>query len=181
MKKTAFKLFAIVALFAGMVMTSCNKEEGEGEGTGSGTVKYTDFESAPKELSMGDQLNINIFTNEDFAIQNYGEEESFFAAFNPGEGAVATQGDWRGLVTPLAEKTEIGSSSNFMMWQDQATFFQFDNFKNGETAYIGFCITKDGQLHYGWVKMKVQSGKFIVYGYAYEQTPGQSIKAGQTK
>lgn len=53
-----------------------------------------------------------------------------------------------------------------------------------ETAYVGLKFLINGQVHYGWARIKFpQPGEFVepsIYGYAYETIPNQPIVAGQT-
>lgn len=199
MKKNTFRLFAIIALAMGMVLASCDPNENGNNGNNgnsgdpgtenpgnNSTVVYTNLESNPVTISEGDEYELN-FGAHDFLIQNYGTYESFFAMMNPGSGCICTQGEWRGLVTPLEANTVIGSSSQFNMYDGQATFceiFEEGAFETwtGKTAYIGFCFQQNGQTHYGWAKMKVTNNNgltFTLYGYAYESTANKDIKAGQ--
>lgn len=53
-----------------------------------------------------------------------------------------------------------------------------------EVAYLGLKIVINGQVHYGWARIKFpypgSYGYPSIYGYAYESTPNQPIVAGQT-
>jgi hypothetical protein len=53
-----------------------------------------------------------------------------------------------------------------------------------EYAYVGLKFSIDGQIHYGWARIKFPYASGIkypnIYGYAYESTPNQPIVAGQT-
>jgi hypothetical protein len=63
------------------------------------------------------------------------------------------------------------------------------NFAFGQTEYLGFKFNVAGKPHFGWLRIKISirplgSEKQTVtdlIDYAYETTPGQSIKAGQTQ
>jgi hypothetical protein len=52
-----------------------------------------------------------------------------------------------------------------------------------ETAYLGLKFVIDGQIHYGWARIKFPApGDWIsptLSGYAYESTPNKAIKTGQ--
>jgi hypothetical protein len=53
-----------------------------------------------------------------------------------------------------------------------------------EFAYVGLKFIIDGQVHYGWARIKFPYPNAIdypsIYGYAYESTPDQPIVTGQT-
>jgi hypothetical protein len=53
-----------------------------------------------------------------------------------------------------------------------------------QTAYLGLKFLIDGQVHYGWARIKFPApGDYelpSIYGYAYESTPNTPIVAGQT-
>lgn len=53
-----------------------------------------------------------------------------------------------------------------------------------EFAYVGLKITINGQVHYGWARIKFpypyEYQYPSIYGYAYESTPNQPIVTGQT-
>jgi hypothetical protein len=53
-----------------------------------------------------------------------------------------------------------------------------------ETSFVGLKFLINGQVHYGWARVKLPSpGTYYlgsIYGYAYESTPNQPIVAGQT-
>jgi hypothetical protein len=53
--------------------------------------------------------------------------------------------------------------------------------------YLGLRFIIKGKVHYGWARLTVKTHSHdlnihaVLTGYAYETTPGKSIKAGQTK
>jgi len=53
-----------------------------------------------------------------------------------------------------------------------------------ETAYLGLKFVINGEVHYGWARIKlVAPGSFStasIYGYAYETVANQAIVTGQT-
>jgi hypothetical protein len=53
-----------------------------------------------------------------------------------------------------------------------------------EFAYVGLKFLIDGQVHYGWARVKFPYPYGYnypsIYGYAYESTPNQAIVTGQT-
>ena len=58
-------------------------------------------------------------------------------------------------------------------------------FPNAGPRFLGFRFFIDRQLHYGWMRVEVQESgaaiRGLVTGYAYETTPNQPIRAGQTQ
>jgi hypothetical protein len=65
-----------------------------------------------------------------------------------------------------------GGSRNSGTWQ------------NVEYAYVGLKFLINGEVHYGWARVKFPYPGSVkdasIYGYAYESTPNQSIVTGQT-
>jgi hypothetical protein len=53
-----------------------------------------------------------------------------------------------------------------------------------ETAYLGLKFVVNGEVHYGWARIKLVSPGAVnsasIYGYAYESVPDQTIVTGQT-
>jgi Abnormal spindle-like microcephaly-assoc'd, ASPM-SPD-2-Hydin len=55
----------------------------------------------------------------------------------------------------------------------------------GKTGYLGLSFQINGQIHYGWAKLKCRGGIYgggfgTLLGYAYETIPGRAILAGET-
>jgi hypothetical protein len=54
-----------------------------------------------------------------------------------------------------------------------------------ENRFLGVSLTVDGQTHYGWIRMSVDTHlvrkvRALITGYAYQSAPNTPIKAGQT-
>lgn len=64
------------------------------------------------------------------------------------------------------------------------TFHTSGTWRTVEFAYVGLKFLINGQVHYGWARVKFPSVGNItypsIYGYAYESTPNKGIVAGRT-
>jgi hypothetical protein len=102
----------------------------------------------------------------------------------------------------LAAGSVIGSSRNFrnvargehvLAWAYTASYYGIFSGVNGNWAhakqsFLGLKFDISGQAHYGWAEMSVLAAvdknrglhvNATLTGYAYQDVPGQSIKAGQ--
>jgi hypothetical protein len=55
----------------------------------------------------------------------------------------------------------------------------------GATGYLGLAFSIDGQIHYGWARLKVSidwkcNAHILLTGYAYQTIAGEPIRAGET-
>ena len=124
--------------------------------------------------------------NAEFYIQNYIPYSSYVACFVEGAGVVVNSGDINGMQTikPLQEGEMIGSSSMFAISDGAPVFpaiYDAEVFTNwmGQTAYVGFQVKNAGAVHYGWIKMSVNSNNtFTVFEYAYQTSANTPIAAG---
>ncbi|HVI10086.1 MAG TPA: hypothetical protein VND65_17490, partial [Candidatus Binatia bacterium] len=61
---------------------------------------------------------------------------------------------------------------------------QFGSWQSVEYAFVGLKFMLNGQVHYGWARIKFPTPYAIsfpsIYGYAYESQPNTPIVAGQT-
>ena len=65
------------------------------------------------------------------------------------------------------------------------TYYYFGSWLNVSNRYLGIQLKINGDLHFGWVRLTVQSNlkrrlMATVTGYAYETVPNQPIIAGDT-
>jgi hypothetical protein len=87
-------------------------------------------------------------------------------------------------IKPLQEGEMIGSSSTFAISYGSPVFpaiYDAEVFTNwmGQTAYVGFRVKNAGAVHYGWIKMSVNSNNtFTVFEYAYQTSANTPIAAG---
>ncbi|MBO7276802.1 MAG: T9SS type A sorting domain-containing protein [Bacteroidales bacterium] len=124
--------------------------------------------------------------NAEFYIQNYIPYSSYVACFVEGAGVVVNSGEINGMQTikPLQEGEMIGSSSMFAISDGAPIFpaiYDAEVFTNwmGRTAYVGFQVKNAGAIHYGWIKMSVNSNNtFTVFEYAYQTSANTPIAAG---
>jgi hypothetical protein len=113
-----------------------------------------------------------------------------------GNGAVQDTGT---PTTPaLSQGEKIGPQQKFGadgLYLALSEFNGFGSRRSGswrdvEFAFVGLKIMINGQVHYGWARIKFPYPGTIlepgalgypsIYGYAYESTPNQAIVAGQT-
>lgn len=90
-------------------------------------------------------------------------------------------------LTPLSEGTVIGINSS---WKNGREYnegrgqhmIDSETYKawRGKTAYAGIRINRSGRMHYGWVKIKVDTNgrTFEILEYGLQGIPDTSIKAG---
>ena len=90
---------------------------------------------------------------------------------------------------PLAADAWIGAETTFVA-DDPALFRQGDGDKKSAdkiegpwadtpAGFLGFAFPGDeGDVHYGWIDLRIESGKVLVSGWAYEDRSGMSIAAG---
>jgi len=69
----------------------------------------------------------------------------------------------------------------FLAFDDGSTTYG-GNFLGMNNLYLPLRISINNNYHYGWVRVDVNSNStsFTIKDYAYNNTPGQAIKAGQT-
>ena len=86
----------------------------------------------------------------------------------------------------LAEGDPIGPSQTFsgsggtMAYFDEAcTIYHYGGIWYRESGYLGLMLQVSGETYYGWAELAVGSDTATLTGYAYEDTPGTSINAGQ--
>ena len=202
--KKHLKLFAMAFVAMSLAFAACDPTEENGNGNGNGgngenggnsgsaTITYVDHESSPIVVNPFDEKELDIFGQHEFMFENYGsEEEAMLAILTPGAGLVTVADDYHDNLVPMQQDAVIGNSCHWTICTGEALFSTiYENSTygvytewNNKTAYVGFCAKQNGETHYGWIKMKVtvsnNSPVFTIYGYAYETTPNQSIKAGQ--
>src|SRR5271154_783276 len=67
--------------------------------------------------------------------------------------------------------------------RDGCSFHGGGNWLGVTDRYLGLAFELHGKTHYGWARLNVAAGltHATLTGYAYENAPGKSIKAGGTK
>jgi hypothetical protein len=107
-----------------------------------------------------------------------------------GNGVVQGQQAQAAAAVPNGKK--IGPGQQFAAGARYMSLFSFfgstvrnsGSWSKVEFAYIGLKFMIDGQLHYGWARVKFPDPGDThypsIYGYAYESTPNQPILTGQT-
>jgi hypothetical protein len=146
------------------------------------------------DLNCGPRVNFWLADN--LESTNYGYAQEFVINGSADAGVIA---DKHGAAALLAESV-IGSSRSFqtvhraerLLAQAIETGYGgtwlSGNWANKQ-AYLGLKFNIQGQVHYGWAELTVRAAVHhnnlqvhaTLLGYAYESTPNQSIRAGQTK
>jgi len=109
------------------------------------------------------------------------------AAFGYGSNRVMSnsKGNWQAAL-PHGEM--IGPEKKFDNTAQWMAACQFINFRGGSggpwrnvtNRYLGLKFVVDGEIHYGWARMTVQTScgyTVVLTGYAYETVPNKPIRA----
>lgn len=126
------------------------------------------------KLTVGGSTGAGVIvTRQEAAVLNSGDEIGSSRAFQP--------------VYPnkvlLARASEVYNGST-----GTCCNFFYGNWRQETGKYLGLKLSINGQVHYGWARLTVQScctsltPRILVHltGYAYETDPGVQIAAGQT-
>ncbi|MFN3402573.1 MAG: hypothetical protein ACK40G_00670 [Cytophagaceae bacterium] len=62
-----------------------------------------------------------------------------------------------------------------------ASYQTYTEWRNTNDKYLGFSISIQSQIYYGWIQLQVSemAASFSITGFAYQKTSGQTIKAGE--
>jgi hypothetical protein len=117
----------------------------------------------------------------------------YFLKVVPGAGNAVVQGGRASLASAVPAGVRVGPQEKFGTGDQYLMIKSYNNgYRNSGTwqqveyAYVGLRFLIDGQVHYGWARIKFPfAGGFgipypSIYGYAYESTPNQPIVTGQT-
>jgi hypothetical protein len=148
------------------------------------------------------QLDLNNDGKPDFAFSNYSYSTHGLGAqalsVKPAQTGnetlgVQVKGQRRVTAAALDAGVEVGSQGNFQSYPQGLEMairahgtsgFASGSWLNLETAYLGLEFLIDGEVHYGWARIKFTGPRAYldgsIYGYAYESTPNKSIVTGQT-
>jgi hypothetical protein len=128
-----------------------------------------------------------------FSSYGYTTRAKFFLKVNPYQKSNrAVQGQVPLTASAVPAGVRIGPQEKFGagdLYMQHNTFDWSVGKSSGtwqkvEFAYLGVKFMINGQVHYGWARIKFPYAGAIyypsIYGYAYESTPNQPITAGQT-
>lgn len=114
----------------------------------------------------------------DIVVTSYssGSYQGYAEAFNQSNKIGSSASSWATNKANLVN-LEVGSGNSFP--RASFTYGEFDNVKD---KYLGIRFKISGSTHYGWIRLDVTSGvdSVIIKDFAYEQTAGTSINAGDT-
>lgn len=116
-----------------------------------------------------------------------GDGCSLFAFTNePGNSILAESRDSYGYALALRGGATIGPEAPFLPQESQFMAATFPTHRGSwfvsGARYLGVVFQIEGKTHYGWMRLvnSSQRGATLI-GYAYEDIPGKSIRAGQMK
>ena len=150
-------------------------------------IIYTDISPDTTISATTDQQLLSYLLD----IDNDGNHEFEFRHFNPepGEEAVELHGEIIGnkeVVVNVNNHSRLinqGESigPNTTSWGNDM-FGILDTFWYGEgDKYFGFRFKRNSQWHYAWARIHIPADRlsFTVKDYAFDQTPGAAINAGE--
>jgi hypothetical protein len=112
---------------------------------------------------------------------------SLFAFTNePGNSILGESRDSYGYALALRGGATIGPEAPFLQNESQFMAATFPTHRGSwfvsGARYLGVVFQIEGKTHYGWMRLvnSSQRGATLI-GYAYEDIPGKSIRAGQMK
>jgi hypothetical protein len=135
------------------------------------------------------------FSNFSYRTHGLGGSSLKLIPAQPANEVWGTQltGERRVTAAALPAGVQVGSKGNFASSPQgldlaivdvSLTSFASGSWLGVETAYLGLEFVINGEVHYGWARVKfVAPGDFSsgsIYGYAFESTPNQPIVTGQT-
>jgi hypothetical protein len=151
------------------------------------------------------QLDLNNDGTPDFAFGlsstirftsiGYTSRFKFLLRLAPDQGGnQVVQGQQAGTAAAVAAGKEIGPQQKFgangyLVHQvynisSKSKDLSSGSWRSVEFAYVGLKVMIEGQVHYGWARIKFPYPYGYdypsIYGYAYESIPNQPIIAGQT-
>lgn len=99
-----------------------------------------------------------------------------------------------GYAAALPSGAEIGPGSKWKAqsallassWGFSSGVYTFGNWFRKRDRYLGLQFQIDGETHYGWARLSFRDNSATIMrahisGFAYETTPNQPIRAGQTE
>ena len=179
MKNTSLKeSMPRYAYIAGSVLLASSKL--------SGQISYTDIspDSVMSANLNGESETFYIDFDDnginDLYIQqwdSYYSDREFASAGRFGDTKLM---DYGSVVRPLSLNDSVSSSKYFNTRSTLVDGYGYGFFAGEGDKYIGVRFEISDVEHYGWVLVNVTYGgdSIIVKGYAYEETAGKGIKAG---
>ena len=82
----------------------------------------------------------------------------------------------------ISSQREFSPPLNDYLAVYSGTYGTTGNFPNKPAGYLGVKFKVDGKIKYGWIQYKTENNgsKGTIIDWAYEDTPGKAIKAGDT-
>ena len=161
--------------------------QGAGQATDA-AVEYFDIDDISIALGNSQTLYVNDDTQTDIVLKNYVFAYGFYqGVFIPYTGGRIMGTKPGGLIyaTALAGGEEIGPSTISNYWSGSLAYGAanpYAEFNDVTDAYIGFSFpaAEGPDIFYAWVRVDINnaSGTFVIKDFAFENTPGVAILAG---
>jgi hypothetical protein len=159
------------------------------EAVDGGGVTFTNFDL------NNDGTPDFVFSNYSYATLGQGHRYLKISPASPGNEVFQVESNGRSFAAALPSGVKVGSQGNFqsnpngfsMAYQMYRTSFRKSagSWNQIEFGFLGLKFIINGQIHFGWARVKFVRPQFIdqgsISGYAYEATPNQPIITGQTK
>jgi len=86
-----------------------------------------------------------------------------------------------GPAGPFAHPPRSAEATSMARWNDFSNFlYSYGPWKNTRNRYLGFKFLINGEVHFGWARLSVDTDTMLLSGYAYETIANKAIVAGQT-
>jgi hypothetical protein len=182
--------YTLAATAAGVTVLACSMsvEAAPVCGSLSVTLNFTDtyaFNPAHQKLAP---FNVAHSYNEISSHTQSRRARGFFTPNVPGALVLASS---KGMPTDLTSGASIGPAGNFAKGRSYGLVFGYyyygrfkGNFPPNQSGYVGFQFTLSGQVHYGWLRMRVTRlgtqafPSLLLSEFGYESAPDTAAIAG---
>jgi hypothetical protein len=139
-------------------------------------IKYTNVDP-DRSFSYNDLYDVDLDANNGIEFQIVTSSSSYYYSYDSRSiknfaNSFQFVGESNN-VTPLSLSTEISSGKTF-----SANNGDLDLFLSLGDRFIGCRFNINGYWHYGWVRLNYSDAALVIKDFAYDTTPGKSIKAG---
>jgi hypothetical protein len=123
-------------------------------------------------------------------ISSHTQSQMARAFFTPNTPDAKTMLSTNGLPVELAAGVSIGPGGKFGKGAGYGLLFGYyyrnrltGNFPNNQSGYVGFQFSQSGQIHYGWLRVRVANlsdnyPALLLSEFGYESAPNTAITAG---
>ncbi len=133
------------------------------------------------------ELDLDGDSNNDIRFSNYvfggGNYQGLYVPFFPGKVVGFNAGLNYATALSSGNTIDAAATSGGVFVGSLAYGFNNPNaqFNNAVDAFIGLEFPINGLSHFAWIRVSIDNaaGEFIVHDYAYNDTPGVGIEAGE--